>query len=218
MPAWEKEVNEALDEGLLLVNGWGPQEILSKDGRIIGVRFMQCTSVFDMEGRFRPTFNPEVTRTWQCDTVCISIGQAPDLSFLSEDTQLERAVWGTLQVDDNRLRTNVPGIFAGGDFVTGPTYVIRAIASGRRAALAIDKYLRRDDSPVAMIDEKTRLGSIAARLSADEEEVPLTGRVPVQMAEPRERVTDFREVEAGYSEGQAREEARRCLRCDLEEH
>jgi NADH-quinone oxidoreductase subunit F len=217
MPAWEKEVCEALDEGVQLVNGWGPQEILNDNGRVAGVRFMSCTSVFDMEGRFRPTFNPEVTRTWSADSVIISIGQAPDLSFLSEDTQLERAVWGTLQVEENRLTTNVTGIFAGGDFVTGPTYVIRAIASGRRAAIAIDKYLRRDDSPVTLLDEKTALGVISSRLSAEEESVPLTGRLPITMTSAGERVSDFREVEIGYEEQHACQEARRCLRCDLEE-
>jgi NADH-quinone oxidoreductase subunit F len=218
MPAWEKELNEALEEGLLLVNGWGPQEILSKNGAVSGVRFMACTSVFDREGRFRPTFDAGVTRTWACDTALMSIGQAPDLTFLSEDTQLERAVWGTLQVDENRLRTNVPGIFAGGDFVTGPTYVIRAIASGRRAAVSIHKYLRQDDSAITLVDEKTALGTITARLSAEEEFLPLTGRVPIGITGVKERVGDFREVERGYSEEDARQEACRCLRCDLEEH
>ena len=217
MLAWEKELREALDEGVLLVNGWGPQQILSHDGKVTGVKFMECTSVFDMEGQFRPSYNQEVTRTWDCDTVIISIGQAPDLSFLSEDTQLERAVWGTLQVDDNSLRTNIPGIFAGGDFVSGASYVIEAVAAGRRASQAIHKFLRRDDSPVTMLDEKTELGVVLARLSADEESVPLTGRVTVDQEAPKERICDFREVERGYSEEQAQEEAKRCLRCDLEE-
>ena len=217
MPAWEKEVLEGLEEGVHIANGWGPQEIISDNGKVTSVRFMECTSVFDMEGRFRPTYKQEVTRTWECDTVIISIGQAPDLSFLARDTQLERAVWGTLQVDDNRLVTNMPGIFAGGDFVTGPTFVIRAIGSGRRAAVAIDKFLRKDDSPVTLLDEKTELGAIASKLAAEEEEVALTGRVPLQMVQAGERVSDFREVEMGYSETQAWNEARRCLRCDLEE-
>jgi NADH-quinone oxidoreductase subunit F len=121
-------------------------------------------------------------------------------------------------VDENRLRTNVPGIFAGGDFVTGPTYVIRAIASGRRAAVSIHKYLRQDDSAITLVDEKTALGTITARLSAEEEFLPLTGRVPIGITGVKERVGDFREVERGYSEEDARQEACRCLRCDLEEH
>ena len=80
------------------------------------------------------------------------MGQAPDLSFLPPDSALERTRWETLVVDSNTLSTNVPGIFAGGDFVTGPGMVIEAIAAGRRAAIAIDKYLRGDTSRVEMYD------------------------------------------------------------------
>ena len=126
-------------------NSWGPKQVVVRDGKVSGVEFIRCTSVFDMEGRFRPTYDETVHEVFPCDTLLVSIGQAPDLSFLSEDEGLERAMWGTLQVNENTLATNIPGIFAGGDFTTGPTFVIRAIAAGRRAALAIDKHLRGDD-------------------------------------------------------------------------
>jgi NADH-quinone oxidoreductase subunit F len=108
---------------------------------VTGVEFVRCASVFDEKGKFNPRYDEETTQIVAADTVIISIGQAPDLSFLSDDIQLERALWGTLVVDENTLATNMPGVFAGGDFITGPTFAIRAIASGRRAALAIDKYL-----------------------------------------------------------------------------
>jgi len=216
MPAWAKDIEDSLAEGIAIENSWGPKQILIKDGKVTGVEFVRCTSVFDMEGRFRPTYHDEETIIFECDTVIVSIGQAPDLSFLSEDEGLERAMWGTLQVNENTLATNIPGIFAGGDFTTGPTFVIRAIASGRRAALAIDKYLRGDSSRVVIPDEKTALGVETVRLSQEEETVPLTGRVELSEEKPQERIQDFREVEQGYTEAQAWEEARRCLRCDLE--
>jgi NADH-quinone oxidoreductase subunit F len=184
--------------------------------KITGVEFMSCTQVFDMEGRFNPVYDDQVRQKFNCDTLLISIGQAPDLSFLSEDEGLERAVWGTLQVNENTLATNIPQIFAGGDFTAGPTFVIRAVASGRRAALAIAKYLKGDKSRVEIPDEKSALGQDDQLLSQQEAEAPLTGRVPIAIEEARERVSDFREVESGYSEEQARNEARRCLRCDLE--
>ncbi len=216
MPAWAKDIEEAEAEGILIDNSWGPKQVLISGGRVTGVEFVRCRSVFDMEGRFRPVYDEDERAVFDCDTLIISIGQAPDLSFLSEDEGLERAMWGTLQVDENTLSTNIPGIFAGGDFTTGPTFVIRAIASGRRAAIAMDKFMRGDETRVVIPDEKTSLGVEPVLLSREEESVPLTGRVELPQADVRERVQDFREVEAGYTETQAWEEARRCLRCDLE--
>lgn len=216
MPAWSKDIEEAEAEGVIIDNSWGPKAVLSQDGRVTGMEFVRCTSVFDMDGKFRPTYDDSETTTFDCDTLIISIGQAPDLSFITEEEGLERQMWGTLRVDENNLATNIPGIFAGGDFTTGPTFVIRAVASGRRAALAMDKYLRGDDSRVYVPDEKTTLGEEPDRLSREEAEVPLTGRVELPQEEALDRVVDFREVEGGYTEAQAWEEARRCLRCDLE--
>jgi len=216
MPAWVKDIEEAEEEGVLIENSWGPKQVMIEDGRVTGVEFVRCTSVFDLEGRFRPAFDEERRIVFDCDTLIVAIGQAPDLSFLSEDEGLERAMWGTLQVDENTLATNVPGIFAGGDFTTGPTFVIRAVGAGRRAALSIDKYLRGDSSRVLIKDEKTALGLEDDRLSMEEADVPLSGRVKLPQADIKSRVTDFREVEAGYTREQAADEARRCLRCDLE--
>ncbi|MDY6850537.1 MAG: NADH-quinone oxidoreductase subunit NuoF [Thermodesulfobacteriota bacterium] len=216
MPAWIKDIEEAEAEGVVIETSWGPKQVLMKDNKVSGVEFIRCLSVFDLEGRFRPSYDENDKIAFDCDTLIIAIGQAPDLGFLSEEEGLERAMWGTLQVDDNTLATNVPGIFAGGDFTTGPTFVIRAVASGRRAAIAVDKYLAGDSSRVVILDEKTALGAEETLLSQEEADVPETGRVNLPQAEVRERVKDFREVEAGYTETQAREEARRCLRCDLE--
>ncbi len=113
MPAWEKEIHEAIEEGIIIHPSWGPVQILQEERKVTGITFRRCLAVFDSEGRFKPTFDPDITRTVEADTVIISIGQAPDLSFLSEDSQLERALWGTLEINDNTLSTNIPGIFAG---------------------------------------------------------------------------------------------------------
>jgi NADH-quinone oxidoreductase subunit F len=137
------------------------------------------------------------------------------MSFLDADSRLERALWGTLQVDTNTLATNVPGVFAGGDFTTGPTFVIRAISSGRRAAIAINKYLTGDDSPVYIPDEKSARHT-AAGLALEEESTEDKPRVAVEFEDPGQRIKDFREVEKGFTEEEGRREAVRCLRCDLE--
>jgi NADH-quinone oxidoreductase subunit F len=217
MPAWEKETLEALDEGIVLNPSWSPIEIVHEGGRASGVKFSRCVSVFDEGGAFNPVCDDSQTQFVEAEHIFISIGQAQDMSFLSEDGQLERALWGALSVDENTLSTNVPGVFAGGDFTTGPTFVIRAIASGRRAALAIDKYLRGDGSRVEVVDEKTPMGLEDEGLALDGEAAEDQPRVEVDMESADDRVKDFREVERGFlDERRVREEARRCLRCDLE--
>jgi len=215
MPAWEQDVDEALDEGIVINTEASPSKITQKEGRVTGIEFTHCVCVFDDEGCFNPTCDLEDTRFVDADNVIISIGQAADMSFLDADSQLERELWGTLVVDTNTLATNVPGVFAGGDFTTGPTFVIRAISSGRRAAIAINKYLTGDDSPVYIPDEKSARHT-AAGLALEEESMEDKPRVEVEFEDARKRIKDFREVEKGFTEEEGRREAVRCLRCDLE--
>jgi len=215
MPAWEQDVDEAVDEGVVINSEASPSRITQHDGRVTGVEFTRCVCVFDDEGCFNPTCDLDDTRLVDADNVIISIGQAADMSFLDADSRLERELWGTLVVDTNTLATNIPGVFAGGDFTTGPTFVIRAIASGRRAAIAINKYLTGDDSPVYIPDEKS-LRHTATGLALDQETTGDQPRVEVGLEDAGQRIHDFREVEKGFTEEQGRREATRCLRCDLE--
>ena len=215
MPAWDKDVEETEDEGAILNLQLSPEQIFEENGKVKGISFSRCLAVFDQEGNFRPECDMTDTQYIEADNIIISIGQAPDTSFLPEDSQLERALWGSLAVDENTLATNVPGVFAGGDFTTGPTFVIRAIASGRRAALAIHKYLSGDQTPIFMPDEKTRLAQETG-LALESESTEDQPRVQIEIEKPEDRVCDFREVERGFTAEQAHFEARRCLRCDLE--
>jgi len=215
MPAWEQDVDEAVDEGIVINSEASPSRITHEDGRVTGIEFTHCVCVFDDEGCFNPTCDLDDTRFVDADNVIISIGQAADMSFLDADSQLERELWGTLVVDTNTLATNVPGVFAGGDFTTGPTFVIRAIASGRRAAIAINKYLTGDESPVYIPDEKSpRHTAVGLALDQDTTEDQPRGEVGIEDA--GQRIADFREVEKGFTEEEGRREATRCLRCDLE--
>jgi NADH-quinone oxidoreductase subunit F len=151
----------------------------------------------------------------EADTIIAAVGQAPDLSFLPRDSALERTSWETLEVDSNKLSTNIPGVFAGGDFVTGPGMVIEAIAAGRRAAIAIDKYLRNDTSRVEMYDLKKEV-SRQIGSSQVEETWETQRRLEMPKLTVKERKRSFEEIEKGFSEEVARQEAKRCLRCDLE--
>jgi NADH-quinone oxidoreductase subunit F len=216
MPAWQKDVEEALEEKIVLNFHWAPKRILQKDRKITGMEFVRSRTVYDDDGRARLSVDETSIRTVDADAVIIAIGQAPDASFLSRDSQIERSLWGSLEVDKNKLSTNIPGIFSGGDFITGPSTVIQAIASGRRAAIAIDKYLQGDQGRVEIFDEKTATPS-AAGLALDDEAAKDQRRVGVDFEHPQDRIKDFREVEKGYAVNKdAAREANRCLRCDLE--
>jgi NADH-quinone oxidoreductase subunit F len=119
-----------------------------------------------------------------------------------------------LKINPDDLSSNLPNIFAGGDFVTGPGMVIHAIAGGMRGAIAIDKYLRGDTSRVLLRDSKA---ASSVETGVSEEEVWKTRqRMEMSKLPPEERKNNFNAIDIGFSEDEAREEARRCLRCDQE--
>jgi NADH-quinone oxidoreductase subunit F len=171
----------------------------------------------DDSGRRRPVPIPESEFFAGADTVIAAVGQAADLSFLPPDSALERSRWERLVVDSNSLNTNVPGVFAGGDFVFGPGMIIDAIAGGRRGALAIDKYLRGDKSRVQMYDTRQPgINEAEKPITKEEGTWEAAFRPKMSMLPIEDRKRSFRETELGLSEEEAKYEAQRCLRCDLE--
>jgi len=213
----EVEHDEAVAEGVqvnFLVN---PTRIVSENWQVSGLHCVRMRlGEMDSSGRRRPVPIVDSEFFVAADTVIAAVGQAPDLSFLPVDSALERTRWETLVVDSNTLATNVEGIFAGGDFATGPGMVIEAIAAGRRGAMAMDKYLRGDTSPVHMYDTETDEAEEAIPKEEEDEEWEAKPRLEVPVLPTQQRKRSFEEIELGFSEEQAREEARRCLRCDLE--
>jgi len=165
----EVEYNEALAEGVRINFLVSPTRIVSDKWKVTGLQCIRMRLAEpDASGRRRPIPIPGSEFFVEADTVIAAVGQAPDLSFLPPDSALERTRWERLVVDENRLATNLPGVFAGGDFVSGPGMVIDAIAAGRRAAIAIDKYLKGDTSRVEIYDLKP--GVIEEVISKEEEE------------------------------------------------
>ncbi|MCL0088669.1 FAD-dependent oxidoreductase [Dehalococcoidia bacterium] len=216
MPVSEVEYEQTVAEGVKINFLVSPTRIVTEGWKVSGLQCVQMKlGEPDDSGRRRPIPIEDSGTFIEADTVIAAVGQAPDLSFLPADSALERTRWETLVVDSNTLATNLPGVFAGGDFVTGPGLVIDAIAAGRRGALAIDKYFRRDASPVQMYDLK---GEIAQKPAPEEteEEWEAQPRVTMPILPPEERRRSFDEIERGFSEERGREEAKRCLRCDLE--
>jgi len=216
MPVTDAEYEEAMDEGMQINFLVSPTRIVSDNWKVTG---LQCVhrrlGEPDASGRRRPEPIPGSEFFVEADTVIAAVGQAPDLSFLPPDSTLERTRWERLAVDDNRLATSVPSVFAGGDFVAGPARIIDAIATGRRGAIAIDKYLKGDTSRVEIYDLKPSV--IEEEITEKEEETyepqfrPEIPALPVE-----ERKGSFKETALGFSEEEARREAKRCLRCDLE--
>ncbi len=207
MPAYESEIIEALDEGININCSWSPKRITG-DGRVKGMEFIHCTTVFDERGKSKLHYDESVTTSIASDMVILAIGQSTDLSFLDKKSQQQLAKAGLIKVKD-AVATDIAGVFAGGDAVSGPASVIKAIAAGRQAAISIDKYL----GGKGVIDEVLAPPEGEMVLPEQEE-----AKHQVQM--PRlplsKRVKGFTEVELGFNKKQALEEAGRCLRCDRE--
>jgi NADH-quinone oxidoreductase subunit F len=207
MPASPEEVREALAEGVQIDFLAAPIKMAKENGviRLDCVR-MRLGPV-DASGRRRPEPIPKSEFSLSVDRVVSAIGEAPEIP---ESFELRQTKWNTLIADPDTLMTERPGVFAGGDVVTGPASVIEAIAAGRRAASSIDKYLGGD----GFIDEVLTDPKEDAPFVLEEGERP---RVPISALTVQERLGGFREVERGYSAEEAIAEARRCLMCDLEE-
>ena len=167
---------------------------------------------YDASGRRRPIPVEGSKFLIDIDTVIAAIGQTPDLSFLPPDCRLETTKGQTFVVDPVTLATTQPGVFAGGDVVTGPATVIEAMAAGERAAISIQRYLRGE----SMTEGRLRPPEKRVETPRAEETLEEKGRVRMPTIANKDRLGSFEEVNLGYSEQMAIEEAKRCLRCDLE--
>jgi len=143
MPANSWEIDAAEHEGVILQYLAAPVEILGKDGKVTG---MKCIKMElgepDASGRRRPVPMEGSEYVIDAETIVPALSQGADLSFLKEGHDLELSRWNTFEIDEETGATNVPGVFAGGDIVTGPDIAIRAVAGGKRAAEGIHEYLR----------------------------------------------------------------------------
>ena len=208
MPASEEEIEEGLVEGIRMHPSLGPKQFVGKNGKLTGLEVLRCTSVFDAQHRFSPTFAEGSETVIPCDTVILAIGQASDVSFLKPGDGIETTRQGTLKIDPTTLMTTAPGIFAAGDVAFGPRLIINAVADGKKAAEEIDKFIRGPEwKPKNQFVQITVLNH--HKMAEEYDEYSRLG-VPVI---PLERRTGVAEVEIGFTEEQARREASRCLQC-----
>jgi NADPH-dependent glutamate synthase beta subunit-like oxidoreductase/ferredoxin len=208
MPAFEEEIEEAVLEGLRIHPSRGPKRFVGQDNKLTGLETLQCTSVFDAQHRFSPVFAAGTESILACDTAILAIGQTSDLSFLTSQDGIETTRQGTVRVDPQTLMTTAPGIFAAGDIAFGPRLIISAVADGKKVAEEIDRYLRGPAwKPKPAYVQITVLDHHQMAPEYDE-----YSRLSVPTI-ALDRRTGIAEVEVGYTEEQARLEARRCLKC-----
>lgn len=142
MPAFEEEIEQSLDEGVRLLAEWGPSRVVATGDRVTGLEIVRCTSVFDADNRFAPSFDRCVTDVLEADQIFLAVGQRTDLTALGlGDPSPVRLNGSLIAVAADTQATDQVGVFAGGDVTSGRGTVVGAIADGRRAAAAIDAYL-----------------------------------------------------------------------------
>jgi NADPH-dependent glutamate synthase beta subunit-like oxidoreductase/ferredoxin len=214
MPADVEELEQAEDEGIHIAFLTIPTGIRGADGRLTGLSCIRAKLVKkDDSDRLFPV--PEEGSDFVIETDCVisAIGQRVDLNCLADLSGLKWSRRQTIQASAVSMETSVPGVFAGGDAVTGPATVVEAIGAGKRAAEAIERHLSGIPQP--------KMPPVPVRRARVEwMEVPAGTKMTIRRPEMpllnlERRRTTFQQVELGYAENAVREEARRCLRCDI---
>ena len=208
-----EEFEQARQEGIRFVTRRGPLRFApGADGRLASIELRAVTSVFDASGRFAPSYDDGDVMRLDAESCVLAIGQQADLSFLQGDEGLALNPNGTVRVNPATLQTSVAGVFAGGDVAFGPRNLIEAVANGKRAARSIHEFLSHESAPVqSRLDIEpipTRLYRRIAGFEVLDREAP--------PALPVDRRTGIAEVETGYDEGPARQQAARCLVCHVQ--
>ena len=214
MPADEEEVEQAEEEGVRFAMLTVPVAVKGDEGAITGLECLKAklVSVPDSDRKSpKPVEGSEFIMP--VDALICAIGQKVDKRWLAGIEDLEMSRRHTIRVNSVTMATNIPGVFAAGDAVTGPATVIEAIGGGKRAAAGIDRFLRGIPQP--------QLPRVPVRRQRVEwSEVPANTKMVLKrptmpLLNMDRRRTTFQQVELGYTENMVREEARRCLRCDI---
>ncbi|MEQ8234648.1 MAG: FAD-dependent oxidoreductase [Gammaproteobacteria bacterium] len=213
---WEKE--DAMHEGIPILNYLVPKSFEHENGRLIGMTFEQVRAEYAADGRrsLVPTGEPD--RLVPCDDVLVAIGQENAFPWIERDIGLEFGKWDMPVVDRATLQSTIPKVFFGGDAAFGPENIIWAVAHGHEAAISIDKFLNGEDlsarpTPnVAISSQKMGIHewSYDNDVSADK-------RFKVPLRDLKQALSNIKvEVELGFDQTLALAEAERCLNCDIQ--
>lgn len=208
MPANDWEIEEGEKEGIKIVFLAAPTKIIGKDGKVSGI---ECQKMElgppDSTGRRAPIPIPKSEFIIDTDIIIPAVSQAPDASLFPD---LEKTKWGSVKVNPDNMMTSQEGIFAGGDLVSGPATVIEAVAAGKKAAENIELYLKGEELKTA----ETANPEIAQFTPEEYAKFPKQNRTEMPKISLTERQS-FKEVETGFTEEEAKQEALRCLNCSV---
>ncbi len=214
MPASAEEVKAAEEEGIEIDFLTTPTRFCRDDGRIARVECMRMElGELDASGRPRPIPIEGSEFSAPVDTVITALGQNPKTEFAAK-LGVSLSNRGTIEIDPNTGATNIEGVFAGGDVVTGPAFVIDAIAAGNRAARSIDLYLQ--GKPIESEEERKPEKLSEEEVADRQKRFPFKKRVEMEKEPVEERMRGFGEVTLGYTPEEAVEEASRCLAGQIE--
>ena len=213
---WEKE--DAMHEGIPILNFLVPKEFTHDNGRLTGVTFEKVKAEYDAKGRRNLVPSGEPDHHVPCDDVLVAVGQENSFPWIERDIGLEFDKWDMPKVDPKTMRSTHPKVFFGGDAAFGPKNIIWAVAHGHDAALSIDLMLSGQDiavRPLPAVDVMSQKMGIH-EWSYDNEISP-DKRFRVPMRDKVVALKDIRaEVELGFDYGLALKEAERCLNCDIQ--
>ncbi len=206
MPASLEERKEAREDGVVINPGWGPKEVLG-DGKVSGIVFKKCTSVYDAEHRFNPQYDENELITLDADMVIFAIGQTVILKDLLKDTKVEffRGVYPV--ADKLTYQTAEEDIFVGGDVFTGPKFAIDAIAAGKEAAESLHRFVQHGHMTIG----RNRRDFI--ELDKDDILVESYDNSARQVEGHKANENPFSEYMVTLTEEQVRKETARCLSC-----
>ena len=211
MPASEEEIEEAMEEGTTIECGWGPKEILSENGKVTGIVFKKCVSVWDENGAFNPTYDENDTITVECEQVYMSIGQSIVWGDLLVGSKVELGRGNGAVADRLTYQTAQPDIFVGGDVYTGPRFAIDAIAAGKEGAISIHRFVQPKTS---LTIGRNRRDFI--ELDKTNIVLPEYDKTPRQAAGcdiSIDKKKSFRDASLPFTEEQVKAETSRCLGC-----
>jgi len=213
---WEKE--DAIHEGIPILNYMVPKAFLHRNGKLTGMSFEKVHAVYDDAGRrsLVPTGEPD--QVFDCDDVLVAVGQENAFPWIERDCGIEFDKWGLPVLDRNTMQSTQPRVFFGGDAAFGPKNIIWAVAHGHEAAVSIDKFLQGEDVSVRpapgvnLISQKMGIHE----WSYDNEVAP-DARHKVPWRDVHQSLRNIRvEVELGFDPQLAWKEAQRCLNCDVQ--
>ena len=213
---WEKE--DAMHEGIPILNFLVPKAFLHDEGRLTGVAFEKVKAVYDDKGRrsLVPTGEPDVVH--ECDDVLVAVGQENAFPWIERDVGIEFDKWGMPVLDPATLQSSRKEVFFGGDAALGPKNIIWAVAHGHDAAISIDRLCHGEDVTVR---PPPHVNLVSQKMGIHEwsydNQVANDARFKVPLKELTIALKNIREeVELGFDPALALKEAQRCLNCDVQ--